>query len=765
MGILHQLRERRVFHALAVYVGASWGVVEFVSMAEQRYRLSPHLTDLVLLTLVLLLPSVLLLAYRHGKPGKDAWGRPERLGVPANLVIALAVLSFTFSGKSLGATTTTLSVTDETGRSIQREVPRAEFRKRLAVFVFDAEPGDTAGLWLRYGLPLAISTDLQQDLFVDVRCSCVFAQELKDAGFPDGSGVPLALKKKVAQERHLPYFVSGRLATTPGGVLFVVSLHETARGRLLQERRYEGTDPLALVDEATIQLRRDLGIPSGHLEGTQDLPAAEVTSRSLPALRELADGYAAMLYGKDWAGAARHFDAAVALDPGFAQAERYQSEVYRVLNQAEKANGALESLMGHLFRLPESQQFAVKSLYYFYRQEPEKAFAAARMRTELFPDDVDALVSIGSIYLSRDDKDAAITAYKRVLELDPGRHEFLPYIGRLFEQKGDPARALGYYERYVRAFPEEVRAYVPIADLRRQQGRYAEARENYEKALLLDPARIALTVRLADLERDHGRFAEAERLYADALASARTAEDSASALQGLRGYAAFRGRHREALRHEHVRAAALRSTSPLAATTEQIRGLPYYVLAGEPKAALEKLAVLSRDLRPPYDLFEHTGRMAIYLELEQPAEAEAALSRMEAVAEAASLHAMRPSIAEGRGRIAEVRGRCDEALPHFRRRVELDPSELSGYGLVGRCLRKLGRHVEAAESLRRVLTAQPFHPRSNYELGLVYQATGDDARAREHLGRAVRAWDGADADFRMAADARRALDEFTPVAR
>ena len=67
------LLARRVPHYLAAYLAASWGLLEFLAFLEDRFFLSPHVTNLVFFLLVLLLPSVAVFTYYHGRKGADAW--------------------------------------------------------------------------------------------------------------------------------------------------------------------------------------------------------------------------------------------------------------------------------------------------------------------------------------------------------------------------------------------------------------------------------------------------------------------------------------------------------------------------------------------------------------------------------------------------------------------------------------------------------------------------------------------------------------------
>ena len=75
-----------------------WGVLEFVDWLVSRYALAPHITDLSLAVWAAMIPTVLILAYYHGEKGGQAWTRVEKIGIPANLLGAVAVLAFMLTG-------------------------------------------------------------------------------------------------------------------------------------------------------------------------------------------------------------------------------------------------------------------------------------------------------------------------------------------------------------------------------------------------------------------------------------------------------------------------------------------------------------------------------------------------------------------------------------------------------------------------------------------------------------------------------------------
>src|SRR5690606_36938970 len=131
------LVDRRVPQYLAVYLGAGWGLIEFSSFLEGRFSLAPQWTNIVLFAWAMLIPSVVLFTFFHGRPGRDRLTRPVLIGVPLNIVIVLFVLGSAFGGADLSATTTAIVVTDEAGNEVERRIANAAYRKRLAIFAFD----------------------------------------------------------------------------------------------------------------------------------------------------------------------------------------------------------------------------------------------------------------------------------------------------------------------------------------------------------------------------------------------------------------------------------------------------------------------------------------------------------------------------------------------------------------------------------------------------------------------------------------------------
>ena len=216
------LLERRVPHILAVYAGASWGLIEFTGFLVDEFLLSPHWTRVVLVTLFLLLPSVVMLAWFHGKPGRDrdSLAGTEKIGIPANLVVCAAVLWTLFGGVDLGAATRSVTVETEEGEVEERTVAKVEFRKSVALFPFDLGPGVGGDeTWLAYAVPEALVLDLMADDFFNAKPYILFGQRLLELGISDFLGVPLTLKRQLGREVYAEFLA----AATPRDPTFAIA--------------------------------------------------------------------------------------------------------------------------------------------------------------------------------------------------------------------------------------------------------------------------------------------------------------------------------------------------------------------------------------------------------------------------------------------------------------------------------------------------------------------------------------------------------------
>jgi tetratricopeptide (TPR) repeat protein len=756
-----ELLARRVPQIVGGYLAAGWLVLEFTDWAVNRYLLSAHLTDFVVAGWLLLLPAVLMLAWFHGKPGRDRWSRAEQIGIAINLLLAGGVLFGLFRGTDLGAATTTVVVEDEEGNTIERVIPKSEFRKSVLVFPFDNVSGNDDLDWLEYGVRIGVGVDLKQDPFLTIPGDEQLMQRLRQEGLGDGLDVPLLLKRQLADRLHVNYFVSGVIDDSAGTPSVTVSLYETERGKLLQERSFAGSDALALADRISLQLRNDLELPTQHIESTADLEVAELVTKNPAAYRAFVEAEEATTKRLDLQAATERLEAAVELDSTFALAWIQLFTTRTLANDAAAGERALDRAMDYMYRLPERVRFPIQAItYWIVRRDLERAVATSEMWAELYPDDIVAHDQLAGYYEVAGRRAEARKERERIMELDPSRIGQLQMISGLYRAEGEFETALAYMERYAAAAPEDPAAFTGMGDLYRRLGASSEARQAYNRALALDPGDVGALVRLAALSYETGEFGAAERGLAEAMEAAVTGGDSVAVHGAWRAYHMFRGQSDRAIdRLRRGWDVMNRSLAPFDRVQTQMGDLGIYARAGrqaEGEAVLDSLVL---ELPDEFADLSAIGRINLSIDGDDPAALEEARIEFAAFLDSFGLEGLRYALPYADGRVAELRGDCRLAMRRFSEAMEMNAEDAWVRLALARCQRLQGDHRAARDNLEYLLELVPIHPDVHYELALVLEAEGDTAEAIDHLRTSLGVWEEADRDFPAARKAREKLTE------
>ena len=747
-----ELVDRRIPHILAIYAGASWGLVEFTAFAVDEFSLSPHWTRLALTTLLMMLPSVFLLAWFHGKPGKDrnSLARTEKIGIPANLVLCVVVLAALFGGAELGSVTTAITVQTEDGETLERERPKTEFTKTTALFPLDLGPGMTQDeAWISYAVPEALTFDLLADeFFVPIP---VLRAEVKERGFENFAAAPLTLKRELAQESYAAFMAIGEIDRVDEFFRITLRVYRVDSGSLAGETFHEGTDLLALVDDMSGPVKRALDIPVR--EGLEDLPVRSRLSENPAAVEAFFKGVFRDRVHLDTEGAIEYLTTATTLDPSFTVAQYTLFLVSR--GSAEGAvvgTAPLVAAMENLYRVPERIGFRVKAEYYMEIGETDRVVAVAEMWVGLYPNDLEGLRTLAGMQQWKGDLEGGLVTLAEIRRLDPVDGRPIQSMAQAHESLRNFDQALALWIEYVERFPGDVSGYYRLADFHRRRGRYDDAREVLERAIAVEPLSQGPARQLADLDLDVGRLEEARAAYERLVAQARSPAQRAEALSRLTSYHRRRGEMAAAIDAIEERMEIDRG---------RVGDIYVYLDAGRVDEAAVHLERLR--LGPQTSPSTHFLSAAVHVALAAEG-ADAALEAHGQASEAveAGNYQFRPAIhARVLGDLGLIRERADDyagAAESYRAAIALWP-EGRYYRGAGRALRTAGLLDDAEAELREALRLVPVDPHAHLEMGLLMEARGAIDAAVEHLRNALVVWENADGDFAPAREARAKLAE------
>lgn len=778
-GLLAELFRRHVPQITGLYVAAVWAIVQFVDWAVEEFVLSPHLTGFVFLLGLLLLPTVVLAAWNLADADAEAtemvvagvplsmqsWGRLDSAAAFLNVAVAVVMLFLMYGGRSLVKATNTVSLTDESGEPVTVQVPKREFVKELLVFHVDNESGDEELDWMSYAATLGFEADLAQDPFV-----LAYGQwntwydvqgELTEAGYDAGTNVPLALKRQLAENRGgLDHFLAGAIRRNGSELELTTELYETETGRLVARRDFLGSDLNSIIDEASARVRRDLDLPDYRLESAPDLPVAEVLTHSVDALRAAARADQANATG-DFEHGTELLERAVAADSAFAWAEWSLAYSYLHSGRKEDAERMIERAMRHRYRLPASHRLTLQAFKYSdFDGDSDRALQTARYMVEIYPYDIAGRYLLASLYEARGDRAETVRAARAVLELNPSDYDMYLVIGQQLEFDGDYRGATKEYLRYVDAVPHERLGYLLAARAHRTLGEHEKAAAIYDRAQIAVPEEPGVLIARAYHELDRGDIEQARR-YRDEALDVASPDERAQVAQFDGSYFRRLGRYAEAVEAYERQKNAPSDNTPLneALVLGKSGVLQNAARAGRADWAVRQLDSLATNLPPAYDALNARSYLYIYADIGDTIRAREIQVHADSLLETLGFGTERAAVAYSRGRVAETRGDCTEALEHYRTALGIYSSHTRSLLAKARCERTLGRLADAERTVSALLSDSPAYPHGLVELAAVYRAMGRTGDARSRLRDALEIWRDADPDFVPAQQARRMLAE------
>jgi class 3 adenylate cyclase/tetratricopeptide (TPR) repeat protein/TolB-like protein len=758
------LWKRSVIQVAVFYLLVAWLLKLAIGAWVSQNLFSPYLADLSWVILLSLLPTIVLITLFRGRASSPNGRKWKTFGIPANVLLAVLLSFMLFRGKELGAITTHVTLENEDGEMISRRLMKSEFRKNISIFPFDYQSADKESNWLQYGIPLLMELDLGQDIFIRAASMTNYFEKIKEAGFDDGLNLPLTLKKKLAEQNRLNYFVSGSYKKQNDLYVLSTDVYETQSGRLISGFVIEDSDVFRLIDRQTIAVKHAVGIPEAHINNAPDLPVKEITSSSLPAFESFVKGHVASVIESDWDKAIKLLGNSVTTDPGFALAHLYLAQYYLNNNQFEKITGSLETVMDNLYKLPEQKQFLAKIYYYLMRQESEKAIAVNQMWIDLFPEDIQAYVVIAQRYQLANKFEEAIRAYQTILHLDPSQDNYLISIGNQFSRLGQLDSALVYYQQFERNNPQNPLSYRKLGEHYLKITEFGKAHENYEKASLLEPNNISFMLNLAEVQLYLEMPQKIEPKLMEILSRCSLAKDSGTVYSKLAEYHLRVGKIKKAIQFNELAFDHLKTVyTPKDILVWRTFIANLHVMAGDPEKSLAVLQEIEKKLHPPIDKIIAFGYMLHYIEAKHPAKAKSYIGLAMEIIEGFGEQMLLPNIYYSEGKIAELEGDHDKMLDSFKKYLELQPGIALGYQLVATAYRKSGNLPKAEEYIQQALDSDPFNPKNLLEAAYIYLDQSNPRKANEMVALALKIWVDADPSFSPAEEARQLLAQMSGV--
>ncbi|HWE29138.1 MAG TPA: tetratricopeptide repeat protein, partial [Polyangia bacterium] len=556
---------------------------------------------------------------------------------------------------------------------------------------------------------------------------------------------------------HYDFFALGQIHKEGGQYRVRVALHAAASGHEVAHQEAVGGDVCALVDELSLKLRRELGIPAPHIESAPDLPVCDIVTHSMPALAETMAADHAM-FDDDPGAALAHFEKAVQIDPTYADAEVTLFYFYFQSHEPDKMRKAMEATVANLYKLAEPQRFDFTAMRYLLEGNFEKAGAVLTNWVTLYPQSAEAKQKLAEHYRRRDDRAQAVALFEQALDLDPTSLPLTNELVDLHMEHGEVEAAVAVYRRFLAQFPNDADTHVALADNLVAAARFAEAKQSYERALAIDDDNIHATLGLLSIRFLQGDRDSSLLALKKLLDETKLPRDRRAVFDALIDSYWSRGQVKLALQTFLDERRELDRTSlPLNNDRARLEEARLFVLAGK-RAEIEQL--MARETGS--STMKENVNLQLSMEL---AQLEVADQLDDAKAMTAQLPALTATLREFglehfrqwqlpyEARIKELAHDWAGAKTTW---LELERRDWSNWKAavgVGRCQRQLGDLAAAHAQLTKAAARFVGQGEVYYELAQA-DRTRDVTAARAALATALAIWAPADADFKPAQDAR-----------
>jgi TolB-like protein/Tfp pilus assembly protein PilF len=466
--------ERRVPHALGIYLAAGWGLLEFTSWAAERDLVAGGFVNVLLVVWLIGLPVTAILAWRSGGPVLASES------TPAADDASIAVLPFANRSADPDDAFLADGITDEITTALAR-TSGLRVASRTSAYVFKDRHQDIRAIGRALGVRTVLEGSVQhaderirvstqlvavEDGYqlwsgrFDRELSDLFAIEDEIAGeVADALRVLLDSKdrdglRKIprADIRAYQYYLRGRqyyYQTRKKSLRFARDMFR----RAIQIDAEYALAHAALAD--TICMERTF-YPASDVDLGEAERASERALELNPALAEAhaARGFVLFTQGR-WEEAETRFRAAIRLDPKLGDARyvfgRMRFQQGRMEEAARLFSEAAELRDGY-----ESAFFAAQALEALGRdaeaqEQYLQGLEAAEHHMDLNPDDARAATmrAVASFRVGR--SDAGLEWGRRAVEIDPEDAGVRYNVACLFAVAGERERALELLEQAVAA--------------------------------------------------------------------------------------------------------------------------------------------------------------------------------------------------------------------------------------------------------------------------------------------------------------------------
>ncbi len=771
-GLIEEIFYRRIPQIIGMYVAAVWLFVEIADWMSDRFGISSQFSSYVFIGMLTFLPSVILLAWGHGRPGKDRWTITEAISIPVNVIIAFFAINVLIKPVIIPDSpdvpqVNALIPTSQVTKSVDRVEPievNNNIHNKVISFFWDNQTNDSNLDWLSYGATWLFSKDLQRTPNISVTTpydSRNVLNELSDKGFNRSLNVPLSLALQVANNNAQKWLVLGSFINKNDALQFEAKLYNVETGIMekvlntINDNIFKALDQISNDISSYLLEKND---SSGNI--IPDLAIADHTSNNLEAIKYVISAKNKVTFDNDYQGAIDDVLMALEMDESFAEANVLATNYYQAVGDFPNAIKQSKKALELDYKIYKESVFQLRANLFDMHGQQENALLVLETWTKVFPTSTIANAALARKYLFSDDQlDKAERQFEKLLSLDSNNDNTFVNLGRIYRVKGEKDKTLEVLEKYLAANPDKVDAYMELANAYRQFSMFDKAIAMYQQASILGSKDYEAEVAIASTIALTGDYRQALQKLDDLLVQSSSDLEKFNILNEKISIFTRTGQIRRALETLTImQEPAKNILSPLQYLfTVDTSRVMLYMSQGDFDKALQYAQTLKENTKPPFTNLISVFYILIYMEMEDEEKFTQELAKFEVFLQTFPVSYYNQYIIAWNGRVSYWQGdleksiaQLDEAILASKQSIigleTFDVVDLFIYGKAN-ILFEMNKTDQALKELDFILYRNPLFIKSHLLKAKIYQQIGNDNQAQQSIAKGMEILKDADADF------------------
>ena len=517
--LFEELIARRIPHIIGMYIAAVWLGVEIADWMSNRFSISGQFSTYVFVGMLTFIPSVVMLAWGHGRPGKDTWSKLELAWLPTNILLSvLAINYFDVNPEEETSAQATQVVQPLVSQLHFQNIDKIEIKsnnhQKLISFFWENNTGSDSYDWLSYGAAWLFAQDVKRTPSISASTpydSRSLIRELQKKGFEDSLNVPLSLSIQMANKFSNKWMVLGSFTLENNTLIFLAKLYNVETGQVVKELFASHESFLKSLDSISNDIGKYL-LESDNKDSNviPDLAIEDHTSKNIEAIKYLISAKNHVAFENDYEAAIKDLLKALELDKSFAEANVLATSYYRAQGDYENAIKQSKKALSLDYKIYEESVFALKANMFGMSGEQNKAQLVLEKWAEVFPSSPLAHATLARKYLfSNDQLEKAEVEFEKLLSLDSDNQDTLLSLGRIYRVKGEKQKSIHVLEKYLSANPENIKAYIELANAYKQFSMFDKAIAVFEQASIIGSVNYEAEIGIAETIAIQGDYKQA----------------------------------------------------------------------------------------------------------------------------------------------------------------------------------------------------------------------------------------------------------------